>query len=93
MGDVCKGALCNIAATASADSNGGCFRKRQPMLLEPCTIRTGCTNHSNDEYHIQDSDYLQRILHFDQPLLRRSWVVQERVLPSRVLHFGEFQAF
>ena len=93
MGDVYKGALCNIAATASADSNGGCFRTREPRLLEPCIITTEYTNHANDEYHVQESEYLQKILHSGQPLLRRGWVVQERVLPSRILHFGEFQVF
>lgn len=93
MGDVYKGALCNIAATASADSSGGCFRKREPRLLEPCTITTGYTNHSNNEYHIRENDYLRNILHCRQPLFHRGWVVQERVLPPRVLHFGETQVF
>lgn len=95
MGDVYKGALCNIAASGSSDSSGGCFYEREPRLIEPCIITTEYTDYSNDEYHIRQctTDYLENNLHDHQPLFGRGWVVQERVLPPRVLHFGQKQVF
>jgi hypothetical protein len=62
-------------------------------LVEPCIITTEYTDHFNNEYHIQQHNYLQNILYGDEPLLRRGWVVQELVLPPRVLHFGKRQVF
>jgi hypothetical protein len=37
--------------------------------------------------------YIDQELYKNQPLLTRGWVVQERLLAPRVLHFGETQIF
>jgi Heterokaryon incompatibility protein (HET) len=93
MGDVYKGALCNIAASVSGDSNDGCTRHRDPRLITPCTVTTGFTDHINDQYHIRVGGALSAVLFANQPLFTRGWIVQERILSARVLHFGERQLF
>lgn len=85
MGDVYKGSSCNIAATASSDGSGGCFRDRDPRYLKPCLVTTEFSNHSNSAYWLES----RRLPHDTfQPLFDRGWVVQERVLAPRTLHFG-----
>ncbi|KAE9372497.1 HET-domain-containing protein [Stipitochalara longipes BDJ] len=93
MGDVYKGALCNIAASGSDDSNGGCFHMRNPQLVEPSILATEFSDSTNGEYHIRLEDYLQAGLHNDQTIFTRGWIVQERALPPRVVHFGRNQVF
>ncbi|PMD12341.1 HET-domain-containing protein [Hyaloscypha hepaticicola] len=85
MGDVYKGALCNVAATASSDGEGGLFRPRDPRYLKPCLISTEFSDQSNSNYLLESS-----LIPHDtfQPLFDRGWVIQERVLAPRTLHFG-----
>jgi hypothetical protein len=93
MGDVYKGALCNIAATVSANSNDGCIQYRDPRLIEPCIVTTEYPDQINDQYHIRFDSSFSSELFDNQLLFTRGWVVQERLLPSRVLHFAERQLF
>lgn len=93
MAGVYRGAACNIAATASSNSSGGCFRTRDPALMSPCIFTTEYVDQTNDTYHLMEVGYIDSFLYEDQPLLTRGWVVQERILAQRVLHFGEQQAF
>ena len=97
MSDVYKGSLCNIAATASYNSRGGLFRSRDPRYLPCCIVTTQYTECANETYHLMEHEsnrhYIDEYLYSNQPLLSRGWVVQERLLAPRVLHFGEFQAF
>jgi hypothetical protein len=88
MGMVYSNALCNIGAAASSSSDGGCFRERNPILQD-------------DTVSISDSNTYRRIYnryavsdHFDgSPLLQRGWVVQERIMSRRFIHFGAEQVF
>jgi hypothetical protein len=97
MADVYKGAFCNIAATASENSQEGLFRSRNPRDISCCVVTTHYTDHANDTYHLMQFDhrhhYIDRFLYSNQPLLTRGWVVQERLLAPRVLHFGKYEAF
>jgi len=93
MGDVYKGGLCDISAAGSDDSSGGCFYTRDPRLVDPCIFNTIFSDFENDEYHIRLEDYIEDGLHDDQTLFSRGWIVQERVLPARVVHFGKNQVF
>jgi hypothetical protein len=38
MGSVYKNAICNVAATASADPRGGLFFDRDPRMIHPAII-------------------------------------------------------
>jgi len=74
---------CNIAATDSHDGRGGCFRTRDTNALKP--LRVGFT-----DYYLLDVGIWWN--HFKNgPLNRRAWVLQERLLAPRVLHFDRDQ--
>jgi hypothetical protein len=96
MGLIYKNGYCNIAAAAASDGTQGCFQQRDPLLAQPCRVtldrelkrfglKTGLYNlvpHTLWEQGLSKA-----------PLLKRGWVVQERVLARRVLHFGRNQLF
>jgi hypothetical protein len=86
MGMVYSNALCNIGATASSSSDGGCFRERNPILLDDTVSRSDSETYRQvyDRYAVSD--------HCDgSPLLQRGWVVQEHIMSRRFIHFGAEQ--
>jgi hypothetical protein len=81
MEDVFSSAYCTVAATSAVDSNGG-FLER--------TI-------GNEPVYIQDSDQqvyvCTSVADFDKDvenaqLNKRAWVMQERLLSCRTIHFS-----
>ena len=93
MRHVYKNAWINIAATGAVDSSCGLFYDRDPLL-----VSTGIVTIS------WDGDLPQGTFHFflrqiwehgvgRAPLCRRAWVVQERLLARRNLHFGSDSLF
>ncbi|KAK0619464.1 heterokaryon incompatibility protein-domain-containing protein, partial [Immersiella caudata] len=88
MMDVFANAACTISATASASSQGGCFRDRMGVLSY-CKLVTSSTS----ELRIQIPEERRSIREiFDSrveaaPLTRRGWVFQERLLSRRIIHF------
>lgn len=88
MHKVYSHSYCTIAAAASADSTQGLFRPRKSHFLYPCEIEIpwfGAT-----KYQLVDFGFWASQIQ-DQPLHRRGWVVQERLLAPRVLHFSSQQ--
>jgi hypothetical protein len=76
-------AISNIAATGAVDSSVGLFFDRNPLAHQPFRISTGTAGKEKwlclpdwSEYTVSQS-----------PLNRRSWVVQERLLSCRIMHF------
>lgn len=90
MGEIYENALCNIAATGSSTSDEGCLRSRDNCLVEPCTVTSNWEGLQPKIYSIVDH-YFWRANMTSAPLNRRAWVVQERLLARRVLHFGRTQ--
>jgi hypothetical protein len=92
MGEIYSHALLNIAATAASDGNGGLFHRNNSLSSQPYIIRM------QDE-HKTDFDFVCYPLNIwvnqvdDTPLGKRSWVVQERILSPRVVHFASDQLF
>lgn len=78
----------NISATAGADGFGGLFQKRSSLILYPCTgsRRVGLIAFTSPLINFT-LEVLQ------EPVNRRSWVFQERMLARRVLHFSSTQIF
>jgi hypothetical protein len=93
MGDVYRNSLCNIAATSAPNGSTGFFANRNTNFPDPKVIPVGSRGYHTDFYHIYSNKYQETTLESEQPLLSRGWVVQERILPARVLHFGTRQAF
>ncbi|KAK4450349.1 heterokaryon incompatibility protein-domain-containing protein [Podospora aff. communis PSN243] len=88
MMDVFANAQCTISATASASSQGGCFRDRMGAL-NYCKLVTSPT--SELRIYVPEERMSIREL-FDSrvevaPLMKRGWVFQERLLSRRIIHF------
>ena len=92
MGRVYQNALCNIAATAASDSSVGCFLDRNPLLAQVCRVDLTWELPLRGSYYCLDGSLWPRSIG-EAPLNRRGWVVQERILSPRILHFGAQQLF
>ncbi|TGO72785.1 hypothetical protein BELL_0419g00070 [Botrytis elliptica] len=87
MEDVYGNSSLNIMATASKNSHEGLSRSRDPKMLELCpAIQSKWENAENDLFHVFNRDIWNNRL-YSGPLLTRGWVLQERVLSPRSLHF------
>lgn len=94
MNKVYANTYLNIAATDAIDSTKGLFRERDPAFeLRPTVIDLQSPETPDwQEFVLNDFFYLQRNL-ASAPLNRRAWVLQERLLAPRVLHFGSTQVY
>ncbi|KAH7068524.1 heterokaryon incompatibility protein-domain-containing protein [Paraphoma chrysanthemicola] len=93
MADVYRNAYCNIAATSAADSSVGCFFDRNPNLVTTTIVTPDWEMASAREYVLaQPHETMMRKLN-EAPLLRRAWVLQERMLAHRIVHFTNEQVF
>lgn len=99
MGEIYRNGVCNIAATGFKDGASGLFVNRNTKRMLPLTITlfTNVALHGKivvprGPYILVDGDFLKRNIE-QAPLNRRAWVVQERLLSPRTLHFGSQQVF
>jgi hypothetical protein len=92
MQSVYREAAFNIAATASANGDGGLFRSREVPRIERTLVRSTWEDGSSHVYQIYHEDFWRNAFE-GQPLMERGWVVQELILAPRVLHFNEGQMF
>lgn len=91
MGDVYGGSNLNIAATSASDGTWGCFFDREDSWR--MQILLGNTESSEGILHeCCGPDMLEQAKE-NIPLLTRAWVVQERFLSPRTLHFTNKQIF
>lgn len=73
MRDIYQNAHVTLAATASADGTGGCYRRCPPQKGKLCFAR--------------GTNLMYDLTNEETPLLSRGWVLQERLLSPRVVHF------
>ncbi|KAI1844737.1 hypothetical protein JX266_009193 [Neoarthrinium moseri] len=94
MAEIYGNAILTIAALGAKDSSGGCFVTRNPLALVPALLRDGDADVRDQVWAWNhalpgpDADGLIR-----PPLHRRGWVVQERALARRTLHFGSAMVY
>ncbi|KAI0914585.1 heterokaryon incompatibility protein-domain-containing protein [Ustulina deusta] len=88
MATIYENSYITLAATKSGSGAGGCF---SVASLECKAQEFKCY----DDHGVPHPIYVRRNLHDDHtigpdnnPLLKRGWVFQERLLSPRVLHFG-----
>jgi hypothetical protein len=99
MYEIYKNSYCNISATAATDSEQGLFANREPRELWEDEVNLnvdGIPGQKTSHKHpikrcsILDLSFWERNVD-DAPVNRRAWVLQERLMAPRVLHFCKDQ--
>lgn len=94
MHQVYRHGLICVSALGASDSHGGLFLKRDPSTVWPNVVHMNRWKDDATPLKVQVSRGPSWQHHFQRdPLLRRAWVVQERLLAPRVLHFGSNQVY
>ncbi|KAK0737986.1 hypothetical protein B0T18DRAFT_394362 [Schizothecium vesticola] len=88
MASVYGRAVVNIAASSSSDSRGGLFYNRDPLVVQPFAARSRNLPGVPDGWYLWKNDHRWSALSI-QPLNRRGWVLQERLLSARTIHFSD----
>ena len=93
MKHVYQNALLNIAATASRNSRTGLFFKRDPSLtpISKVEVRWDEGLPCGEYCLYPNTFWINGVT--SAPLNRRAWVLQERLLARRILHFGSYSLF
>lgn len=88
MGDVYSNSFITPAAVGASSSDDGFFAHRDPLLYEPCQLAR--VNDSWMEAKLHTNMSVVRDSMQNWALHERGWVVQERILPPRMLNLGPF---
>ncbi|OTA65349.1 HET-domain-containing protein [Hypoxylon sp. EC38] len=88
--EVYRNASFCISALSAEDDEGGCFFSRIPELVAPTAVTLGGME---KPFRADLEDTAWRTAFQDEPLIRRGWVLQERLMSPRTIHFGKKQVF
>jgi hypothetical protein len=85
-----------IAAEDAVDSRQGCFKPRSPLLTRPRQLRLRTEGSESDSRplevyfvaHGPPEGHLLTKAQYIAPLYSRAWVLQEQILPRRIIRFG-----
>lgn len=92
MSSVYSQSWLNLAATSASDCHGGLLRPKNQLLTAPCIIEASWQGFTTGSYLIIDEHAPQRRIDYG-PLNQRAWVLQERVLAPRTVHFAYDQVW
>ena len=90
MHHVYGNAYVTLAADDSRDSSQGLFRGRLPSLATPTIVVTAWKEALAKRFIVIHRRFWSESV-AESPLNRRAWVLQERYLSPRIIHFGETQ--
>lgn len=95
MHEVYKKAYFSVSALGADDDNGGCFFPREPSKVAPSIVRLqlDADGDSRPFRFELEKGWAWRLSFEKEPLVNRAWVVQERLLAPRIIHFGRAQVF
>jgi hypothetical protein len=93
MADVCSFSHCNIAATGSFDASHGLWFPRDPKKIEATIVKPLWPQAVGGSFVVMTPAQTIHHQFITQPLMSRAWVVQERILAPRALHFSPSQVF
>jgi hypothetical protein len=89
MGEIFANSYCTLAATSAEDCNGGLF---VPRTMSRSVKLTDSSGNPAITFYSSVEDQFERDLH-DGELNSRGWVLQERLLSPRIIHFTAVQTF
>jgi hypothetical protein len=92
MSKVYANSRLNIAAASATDSSQGCFRDRDLSRVLNYIDGPACDDVGPQSRVLTPSDMWSHEVE-EAPLHQRGWVLQERVLSPRVVHFAEKQVY
>jgi hypothetical protein len=96
MEEVFASAYCTIAATSAADSKAGFLKRNVQSEVVYAQHPLGrrfyvCAERDDSSGHVDIDDFDE---HVEKAQLNtRAWVIQERVLSRRTIHFSNKQMF
>jgi hypothetical protein len=90
MAEVYTNGMCNIAANWASNAHEGLFSTRNPAFVQPTLVKPDWDWCKGQQYEIHDSNFEEHHLS-NSALLRRAWVLQERLLGRRQIFFGKEQ--
>ncbi|KAF8857250.1 hypothetical protein BDZ45DRAFT_564472, partial [Acephala macrosclerotiorum] len=93
-GQVYQNGYCNIAATKSTATDNGFLTQKSSdiqSLKAACYIQSAWDDEENFHWILHDVNDLDDLL--SGPLLNRGWVVQERLIAPKILHFVSKQLY
>jgi hypothetical protein len=96
MAMVYANAYLTVAATGVDSSEGGLFFSRKPPRSIELPHTSGKTSGTLLAYPLQLDTEVIKYYHVemrDEPLTKRAWGFQERVLSRRILHFAQHQVY
>ncbi|KAN0081115.1 hypothetical protein V8E54_004319 [Elaphomyces granulatus] len=82
----------NVSAARSVNAHGGLFAQREPHVIQPCVLRWDSVTNSRLPLYVIVDEHLWNSGVYT-PLAQRAWVLQEKLLAPRAVHFSEKQVF